>query len=607
LSVQRLAALFLLASCHLAGQSVVDAHNCYPYNGRYVDRIDRALSAGYPVSIEQDLAWYQGRVVLSHSAQPTGTEPDFETYFFKRIEPLVKDALAKNDRAHWPLIYLHFDFKDNRPELLHAVWEILGRYEPWLTTAVKPQNPNAQPQAAPYNMGPVLALTEDNDVQEAVFYGQLATGSKLRVFGSAHVPETPKEFTLQQRIDLAATTPPERLLTDHPTPYRRWWNNSWYAVEHGGARGAGEWNSQTAARLKSLVDYSHHQGFRIRFYTIDGFTAETNQGWDAAYNFGSLARARTRWLAARDAGVDFIATDQYEELGATLHPSAFKPTPGTLLIGGGKDLDEAFQWLIAKSGGGDVVVLHTSGTDDYTPYITGLGQVHSVQTLTIDTPELVRNPAIVDRIRNAAAVFIAGGDQAQYARLWKYSPVATAIDYVATKGAPVGGTSAGLAVMGGLVLTARQDTITSEEALRNPYDPRITIEAGFLTIPYLGNVITDSHFTQRNRMGRLQVFLARALADGMVSEARGIGLDEQTALTIDAQGRAQVIGKGLAYFLRANKLPEICKPNTPLVFRGVQFVGLKAGAKFDLNTWQRLFSRPCLITDELRELSRRSS
>ena len=32
---------------------ILDAHNCYPYEGRWSDRIQRALNSGYPVSIEQ--------------------------------------------------------------------------------------------------------------------------------------------------------------------------------------------------------------------------------------------------------------------------------------------------------------------------------------------------------------------------------------------------------------------------------------------------------------------------------------------------------------------------------------------------------------------------
>jgi hypothetical protein len=58
----------------------------------------------------------------------------------------------------------------------------------------------------------------------------------------------------------------------------------------------------------------------IRFYTLDGATdkEESCNGWFRSYNFGSLAAAKERWLAAQRAGVDYLASDQYEELGALL-------------------------------------------------------------------------------------------------------------------------------------------------------------------------------------------------------------------------------------------------------------------------------------------------
>jgi hypothetical protein len=40
---------------------LLDAHNCYPYNGRWADRIDRALSTGTPLAVEQDLVWFSHR------------------------------------------------------------------------------------------------------------------------------------------------------------------------------------------------------------------------------------------------------------------------------------------------------------------------------------------------------------------------------------------------------------------------------------------------------------------------------------------------------------------------------------------------------------------
>jgi hypothetical protein len=59
-------------------------------------------------------------------------------------------------------------------------------------------------------------------------------------------------------------------------------------------------------------------GYLIRFYTLNGHAPEAGQGWGSGYNFGSLDAARERWLAAQKAGVDFLATDQYEELRAAL-------------------------------------------------------------------------------------------------------------------------------------------------------------------------------------------------------------------------------------------------------------------------------------------------
>jgi hypothetical protein len=296
---------------------VLDAHNCYPYEGEWNDRIDRALSTGFPVAIEQDLAWFKpetgpGRVVVSHTPKTTGPEPLLRNYFFERVRPIVEEALRKNDRSSWPIIVLHFDFKDVQAPLLHAVWEVLGEYQGWLTTAVKTADPN---HLSPFEPAPILAITEDSDAQQAVFYDEVPVGAKLRLFGSAHTATLTGDS--KQRNHLMATLPPEKLLTEKPTNYRRWWNNSWFEVEEGGQHEAGDWTDADNRRLKSLVDYAHHQGFWIRFYTLDGFgPGDDKGGWGNGYNFGSRTAVEARWKAALDAGVNFIATDQYEDFGA---------------------------------------------------------------------------------------------------------------------------------------------------------------------------------------------------------------------------------------------------------------------------------------------------
>ena len=119
---------------------------------------------------------------------------------------------------------------------------------------------------------------------------------------------------------MAATAPPEQLLAEKPTNYRRWWNSSWAAVEEGGQAKAEEWTDADDARLRTLVRHAHAAGSWIRFYTLDGFSAAENRGWDQSYNFGSREAVALRWKAAVAAGVNLIATDQFEDFAKILEP-----------------------------------------------------------------------------------------------------------------------------------------------------------------------------------------------------------------------------------------------------------------------------------------------
>jgi hypothetical protein len=302
------------------GRPVLDAHNCYPYEGQFADRIDRALKLGYPVGIEQDIAWANGRPVVTHTAKTTGAEPTLRDHFFERVRPLVEQALRENDRDRWPIIILHFDFKSLEPETLRGVWDVLGEYESWITTAPQTRDPH---KLAKFDKKPLLVLTEDADIQEEIFFKQLKPGERLRLFGSARTGPVEAQ-TREERIHLLATLPAEKLLPDAPNNFRRWWNNSWYEVEEGGQTKAGDWTKADNARLRALVHRAHKLGYWIRFYTLDGFEESENRGWERGYNFGSHAAAELRWRAALDAKVDLIATDQYEDLAAFMKSGARK-------------------------------------------------------------------------------------------------------------------------------------------------------------------------------------------------------------------------------------------------------------------------------------------
>ncbi len=305
-------------------RSILDAHNCYPYQGHWNNRVYRALSSGFPVSIEQDLAWYvdpatgKGRVVVSHTPQPTGAEPTLRDYFFEQVRPTVEKALKENKRETWPLIVLHFDFKDNQPALLHAVWDLLNEYQPWLSTATQTSDPH---NLATIERRPILAITEDSDEQAKVFNDAVPAGGKLLLFGSAHTHPAPPSIPAAERAHWIATIDPKQIVSEPSTNYRRWVNNSWGAVEEGGQHRAGDWTPADQTRLNALVDNAHGLGYWIRFYTIDGFDPtepEGKSGWGQGYNFGSLDAAVLRMKGSIAAGVNFIATDQYETLSGLL-------------------------------------------------------------------------------------------------------------------------------------------------------------------------------------------------------------------------------------------------------------------------------------------------
>lgn len=259
-----------------------------------------------------------------------------------------------------------------------------------------------------------------------------------------------------------------------------------------------------------------------------------------------------------------------------------RPTPGLLLAGGGTDVDAAFVWLVRHAAGGDVVILRASGTDAYDPYIFGLSRTDSVETIIVTDARGARDPFVVDRVRKAEALFFAGGNQWDYVRLWKGTPLGAAIQKLADRGVPMGGTSAGLAILGEHVFSAAHDTITSAQALANPYDWRLTMEHHFLKVPHLGEVVTDTHFVKRDRMGRLLVFMARTLEDGF-SPVRAIAVDEATAVLVEADGHARVSGRGTAYFLQVSGSRQ--RTPGPLDLADVRVWRVGPGGRFDLAHW----------------------
>lgn len=283
---------------------------------------------------------------------------------------------------------------------------------------------------------------------------------------------------------------------------------------------------------------------------------------------GLTADAAAADAAAEDGGADKPAAPAgltHYTTGSVQDAVVRPDGPTLLLMGGGRDVDAAFTWWSERIAGGDLVVLRTSGADGYNDYLYDeIGGFDSIETLIVDSTVLANDPYVAWTLAHAEAVFIAGGDQSLHLSAWRDTAVSRELAAIYVRGGFLGGTSAGLAVLSEFIYSGSNGSVISSEALADPYDPRVTLEGPFVKLPPLVGVITDSHFVARDRMGRLIAFLSRLVVDGLHPAPIGLGLDEQSAMVIDARGEATFLGVGNAYWVALTGTPPLCEPGEPL-------------------------------------------
>ncbi|MFN3916815.1 MAG: cyanophycinase [Flavobacteriales bacterium] len=251
---------------------------------------------------------------------------------------------------------------------------------------------------------------------------------------------------------------------------------------------------------------------------------------------------------------------------------------GYVLPGGGGDNDEAITWILERAQSGDVVVLRASGSDGYNSYLySSLGvTVNSVETLLIPSIAAANDPYVLTQVANAEVVFIAGGDQYQYYLNWRGTLLNDTLNHlINNKQITIGGTSAGMMILGKSYYAPDDLGVLSSEALSDPYHQYMSIigRGDFVDIPVFQNVIMDTHFDDRSRAGRLSTFMARMEADWGVNSF-GIACNEYTAVCVDENNIARVFGESptypdYAYFVQSNcdqpfSMPDNCTAGQPL-------------------------------------------
>lgn len=284
-----------------------------------------------------------------------------------------------------------------------------------------------------------------------------------------------------------------------------------------------------------------------------------------------------------------------------------QPFGGACIMGGATEHDEAMKRFLVNCNGGDVLVLRASGADGYNAYLySQLGiPINSVETIVCNNATASFDPYLHQKIQQAEGIWFAGGDQWNYVSYWRNTPIDSLVrEAIDVRNAVVGGTSAGMAILGQYYFSAQNGTVQSSTALANPFDSNVTVDsARFIQAPFLERVITDTHYDSPDRKGRHVVFLAR-IAQSYGLPARGIACDEYTAVFIDSSGIAHVYGDApnnddFAYFIQTNcelstPGPELCQNGVPLTWsrdsvalRVYVINGTQTGSRyFNLNDWK---------------------
>ena len=250
-------------------------------------------------------------------------------------------------------------------------------------------------------------------------------------------------------------------------------------------------------------------------------------------------------------------------------------------IGGAENKENdprILQRFIDVSGGpdADIVViptasqLHETG-HRYEQVFRDLG-ARRVSVMDFDTRRDCQEPSRLERLEQASGIFFTGGNQLRLTTLLGGTPVAKLIRNRNAHGVTVGGTSAGASILSEHMIAFGDEGATPRAAM-------VTLAPG---LGLTNRVIVDQHFRQRDRLGRLLTALAYN------PFAIGLGLDEDTAVFLDADNLAEVRGSGTVTVVDPAEIEytsmDAAKAGEPVTILGVRLHVLAAGGIFDLET-----------------------
>lgn len=282
----------------------LSAHNCYAENRTDNPRLDEALAIGID-NIEIDLGWDEAakRLIIGHDATPRPgvAYPQIETSLIPALE-----AQWKTPRPDAAPTVLTIDWKTGKPEAVRQFKDLLDAHPDWFSSAPKSAD-------SPLTARRLTVCFSGSEAAKDAYDAMIPAGGTYRAF--------------RDRVIGAGARYEDDVATYIPEPstaYLRFLAFHWGAVERGGPAAAGDWTPAEAERISALATLAHRRGFRVRLYSLNGHTGAIG----GSYRFADDEAARIRWTAAAEAGIDWVAGDEYREMADTLWAvSAFFPEP----------------------------------------------------------------------------------------------------------------------------------------------------------------------------------------------------------------------------------------------------------------------------------------
>ncbi len=196
--------------------------------------------------------------------------------------------------------------------------------------------------------------------------------------------------------------------------------------------------------------------------------------------------------------------------------------------------------------------------------------------VSILTREQALEPGSAAILDGAGGVFFSGGDQARLTAVLLDTPVHEKLREIYERGAVIGGTSAGAAVMSEVMITGDEVRKVEEgREFETLQAHNVITTRGF---GFIREAIVDQHFVTRKRYNRIFSLLAEH------SDLFGIAIDESTAILVESGERFEVIGLKQVIICDPAKASYRIRPDGAIAFTGIVLHALIAGDMFNLKT-----------------------